>query len=218
MAKLLLSPPNRFNSLNRATAAGVHLVAGSSVQFRCSPPPSAPRCLFLRSSPSPLLGCSRRRSVLPASSSPSSSSFSSSSPTDEAKGVDDVPTTSSSSGDVDGTASGAAAAVGVDAERVAVDVDKSNGGPVGKQEYPSGEFKMVEFDWWRRFLVRLRMLFALPWERVRKGSVLSMKLKGTVSLFLSSSLSLSRWKGSLCLRRMRTPGEINESIKSYITH
>ncbi|CAA7396005.1 unnamed protein product [Spirodela intermedia] len=187
MAKLLLSPPNCFHSLNRTAAAGVHLVAASSVQFRCSPPPSAPCYLFLRSSPSPFLGCSRRWRVLPASSS--SSSFSSSSPTDEAKGEDPPPIASSSSGDVDGTASSAAAAVGVDAERVAVDVDKSNGGPAGKQEFPSGEFKMMEFDWWRRFLVRLRMLFALPWERVRKGSVLSMKLKGTIADQVKSSFS-----------------------------
>ncbi|CAA6659671.1 unnamed protein product [Spirodela intermedia] len=48
---------------------------------------------------------------------------------------------------------------------------------------------MMEFDWWRRFLVRLRMLFALPWERVRKGSVLSMKLKGTIADQVKSSFS-----------------------------
>ncbi|CAL9167069.1 unnamed protein product [Musa hybrid cultivar] len=65
-------------------------------------------------------------------------------------------------------------------------------GEVG-QEYPTGEFEMEEFDWWRLFVVKVRMLFALPWERVKKGSVLSMRLRGQVSLcflFLSCFLSL----------------------------
>lgn len=64
-------------------------------------------------------------------------------------------------------------------------------GEVG-QEYPTGEFEMEEFDWWRLFVVKVRMLFALPWERVKKGSVLSMRLRGQVSLcflFLSCFLS-----------------------------
>ena len=69
------------------------------------------------------------------------------------------------------------------------ETDKGNGGvavDAGKKgEFPKDEFQMVEFDWWRRFLVRIRMLFALPWERVRKGSVLSIKLKGTVCLSVS---------------------------------
>lgn len=51
---------------------------------------------------------------------------------------------------------------------------------VKDEEYPSGEFEMVKFGWWVSFLVKLRMLFALPWERVKKGSVLSIKLKGEV--------------------------------------
>lgn len=53
---------------------------------------------------------------------------------------------------------------------------------VGDGEYPSGEFQMVEFGWWMGFIVKLRMLFAFPWERVKKGSVLSIKLKGEVWL------------------------------------
>lgn len=51
-----------------------------------------------------------------------------------------------------------------------------------EKEYPSGEFEMEEFNLWRTFLVKVRMLFALPWERVKKGSVLSMKLKGQVGV------------------------------------
>ncbi|URE34764.1 Peptidase family S49 [Musa troglodytarum] len=66
-------------------------------------------------------------------------------------------------------------------------------GGVG-QEYPTGEFEMEEFDWWRLFVVKVRMLFALPWERVKKGSVLSMRLRGQISDQLktrfSSGLSL----------------------------
>ncbi|XP_064939010.1 serine protease SPPA, chloroplastic-like isoform X2 [Musa acuminata AAA Group] len=66
-------------------------------------------------------------------------------------------------------------------------------GEVG-QEYPTGEFEMEEFDWWRLFVVKVRMLFALPWERVKKGSVLSMRLRGQISDQLktrfSSGLSL----------------------------
>lgn len=51
-----------------------------------------------------------------------------------------------------------------------------------EKDYPSGEFEMEEFDLWRKFIVKVRMLFALPWERVKKGSVLSMKLKGQVGV------------------------------------
>ncbi|KAK1317186.1 hypothetical protein QJS10_CPA05g01983 [Acorus calamus] len=56
-------------------------------------------------------------------------------------------------------------------------------------DYPTGEFAMEEFGPWRTFVVKLRMLFALPWERVRKGSVLSMKLKGEISDQLQSRFS-----------------------------
>ncbi|GMP33183.1 hypothetical protein CsSME_00006617 [Camellia sinensis var. sinensis] len=50
--------------------------------------------------------------------------------------------------------------------------------------YPSGEFEFEEFGAWRKFVVKLRMLFAFPWERIRKGSVLNMKLRGQVSIAL----------------------------------
>jgi protease-4 len=43
---------------------------------------------------------------------------------------------------------------------------------------------MVKFGWWVSFLVKLRMMFALPWERVKKGSVLSIKLKGEVLILI----------------------------------
>ncbi|KAJ4763900.1 hypothetical protein LUZ62_074275 [Rhynchospora pubera] len=49
------------------------------------------------------------------------------------------------------------------------------------EEFPSGEFEMEEFGWLRQFVVKLRMLIAPPWQRVRKDSVLSMKLRGQIS-------------------------------------
>ncbi|XP_010905778.1 serine protease SPPA, chloroplastic isoform X1 [Elaeis guineensis] len=51
---------------------------------------------------------------------------------------------------------------------------------------PTGEFEMEEFAWWKSFVVKLRMLFAFPWERVKKGSVLTMKLRGQISDQLKS--------------------------------
>ncbi|PKU85499.1 protease IV [Dendrobium catenatum] len=59
-------------------------------------------------------------------------------------------------------------------------------------EYPTGEFEMVEFGWWMKAMVKLRMVFALPWERVKKGSVLSIKLRGRVGFnFLLNKLAIA---------------------------
>jgi protease IV len=52
------------------------------------------------------------------------------------------------------------------------------------EEFPSGEFEMEEFGWWSQFVVKLRMLIAPPWQRVRKGSILSMKLRGQVLILI----------------------------------
>lgn len=62
-------------------------------------------------------------------------------------------------------------------------VKKSDG------DYPSGEFDFQEIGAWNRFLVKLKMLIAFPWERVRKGSVLTMKLRGQISDQLKSRFS-----------------------------
>lgn len=61
----------------------------------------------------------------------------------------------------------------------------------GKEEekYPSGEFVYKKITGWKSFLVKIRMLFALPWRRVKKGSVLSMKLRGEISEQLKSRFS-----------------------------
>lgn len=66
-------------------------------------------------------------------------------------------------------------------------------------KYPSGEFEFREFGAWKRFTVKCKMLFSFPWERVRKGSVLSMKLRGQVQLVLISVLLQSIRKDLLCL-------------------
>ncbi|CAM8912164.1 unnamed protein product [Rhodiola kirilowii] len=57
------------------------------------------------------------------------------------------------------------------------------------EDYPTGEYRFKEFGWWLTFLVKLRMLIALPWQRVRKGSVLTMKLRGQISDQLKSRFS-----------------------------
>lgn len=57
------------------------------------------------------------------------------------------------------------------------------------QDFPSGEFEFKEFDAWKSFLVKCRMLIAFPWQRVKKGSVLTMKLRGQISDQLKSRFS-----------------------------
>ncbi|KAI9117552.1 hypothetical protein K1719_011718 [Acacia pycnantha] len=49
------------------------------------------------------------------------------------------------------------------------------------EDYPTGEFEFQPITGWRGFLVKLKMLVAFPWERVRKGSVLTMKLRDEIS-------------------------------------
>ncbi|CAH9095715.1 unnamed protein product [Cuscuta epithymum] len=68
----------------------------------------------------------------------------------------------------------------------------SDGGPTvssGEEQYPSGEFHFEEYGRWKRFVVMLRLLFVLPWQRVRKGSVLTIKLRGQISDQLQSRFS-----------------------------
>ncbi|KAK9080369.1 hypothetical protein SSX86_000127 [Deinandra increscens subsp. villosa] len=69
-----------------------------------------------------------------------------------------------------------------------------NGGLRGDGDYPSGEFEFEKPGAWKSFVVKLRMLIAYPWQRVRKGSVLNLKLRGQISdqvkTRFSSGLSL----------------------------
>lgn len=70
-----------------------------------------------------------------------------------------------------------------------MDEDYKSGGKSKHEEYPSGEFEFEKFSPWKNFTVKLRMLVAFPWERVRKGSVLTMKLRGQISDQLKSRFS-----------------------------
>ncbi|KAI3673307.1 hypothetical protein L6452_39424 [Arctium lappa] len=71
---------------------------------------------------------------------------------------------------------------------------ENNGSLRGDDDYPSGEFEFESPGAWKSFVVKLRMLIAYPWQRVRKGSVLEMKLRGQISdqvkTRFSSGLSL----------------------------
>ncbi|KAH9297297.1 hypothetical protein KI387_028979 [Taxus chinensis] len=71
-----------------------------------------------------------------------------------------------------------------------------NNGAWKEETYPLGEFEYEKIEGWNSFLVKLKMLIALPWERVKKGSVLNMKLRGQISDQLqdrfSSRLSLPK--------------------------
>ncbi|XWS51278.1 hypothetical protein CRYUN_Cryun12cG0163000 [Craigia yunnanensis] len=57
------------------------------------------------------------------------------------------------------------------------------------EEYPSGEVEYERMSGWKSFVVKFKMLIAFPWERVRKGSVLTMKLRGQISDQLKSRFS-----------------------------
>ncbi|PKI43925.1 hypothetical protein CRG98_035759, partial [Punica granatum] len=65
----------------------------------------------------------------------------------------------------------------------------AEGKPGHAEEYPSGELEYKEFGALKKLGVKLRMLVALPWNRVRKGSVLTMKLRGQISDQLKSRFS-----------------------------
>ncbi|ESW10379.1 hypothetical protein PHAVU_009G204100 [Phaseolus vulgaris] len=66
-------------------------------------------------------------------------------------------------------------------------LDQSVG--ITDEDYPSGEFDFKPVTGWSSFLVKLKMLVAFPWERVRKGSVLTMKLRGQISDQVKSRFS-----------------------------
>ncbi|TKY73262.1 Serine protease SPPA [Spatholobus suberectus] len=69
---------------------------------------------------------------------------------------------------------------------------------IGDEDYPSGEFEFEPITGWRSFLVKLKMLAAFPWERVRKGSVLTMKLRGQISDQVKSRFSPGLSLPQLC--------------------
>ncbi|XP_054791272.1 serine protease SPPA, chloroplastic-like [Prosopis cineraria] len=74
-------------------------------------------------------------------------------------------------------------------EEEAVGKDEINNVRTAGEDYPTGEFEFEPITGWRGFLVKLKMLVAFPWERVRKGSVLTMKLRGQISDQIKSRFS-----------------------------
>ena len=60
-------------------------------------------------------------------------------------------------------------------------------------------FEVEELGWGTQLAVKLRMLVAPPWQHVRKGSVLNMKLRGEVIASACTARSTCR----LCSPLMR---------------
>ncbi|KAL7153025.1 hypothetical protein ABFS83_04G137200 [Erythranthe nasuta] len=60
---------------------------------------------------------------------------------------------------------------------------------IDDKKYPTGEFVYMEYDPWENLVVKFKMLFAFPWQRVKKGSVLTMKIRGEISDQLKSRFS-----------------------------
>ncbi|XP_050152548.1 serine protease SPPA, chloroplastic-like [Malus sylvestris] len=71
------------------------------------------------------------------------------------------------------------------------------------KEYPSGEFQFEKATAWKSFVVKLRMLTAFPWQRVKKGSVLTIKLRGQVSDQLKSRFSSGLSLPQICENLMK---------------
>ncbi|XP_021761285.1 serine protease SPPA, chloroplastic-like [Chenopodium quinoa] len=70
-----------------------------------------------------------------------------------------------------------------------LDEDSVNGAPKSEEVFPSGEFEFKEFGAWKSFVVKCRMLIAFPWQRVKKNSVFTIKLRGQISDQLKSRFS-----------------------------
>ncbi|KAM1789337.1 hypothetical protein ACFX11_039499 [Malus domestica] len=71
------------------------------------------------------------------------------------------------------------------------------------KEHPSGEFQFEKASAWKSFVVKLRMLIAFPWQRVKKGSVLTIKLRGQVSDQLKSRFSSGLSLPQICENLMK---------------
>lgn len=59
-------------------------------------------------------------------------------------------------------------------------------GAASKEEFPSGDLDFRTVGSWNMFVMRLKMLCTVPWQRIKKGSVLKLKLSGKASLRLLS--------------------------------
>ncbi|KAK7265072.1 hypothetical protein RJT34_32688 [Clitoria ternatea] len=65
----------------------------------------------------------------------------------------------------------------------------SSSAPKQPSDFPSGDFDFEPIAGWKQYLVKLRLLMAFPWERLRYGTVLSIKLRGQISDQLKSRFS-----------------------------
>ena len=75
--------------------------------------------------------------------------------------------------------------------------NSSSESSVRDSDYPSGEFQLQEFSWWRKLTIKLKMLTALPRERIPNATVLTMKIRGEVSFSFSISIILKEKKNSM---------------------
>ncbi|KAK7388818.1 hypothetical protein VNO78_23645 [Psophocarpus tetragonolobus] len=55
--------------------------------------------------------------------------------------------------------------------------------------YPTGDFDFKPITGWKKFIANLKMLTALPWTRIRHGTVLTIKLRGQISDQLKTRFS-----------------------------
>lgn len=85
-----------------------------------------------------------------------------------------------------------------EARNEGIDDSGSNNSRGGEEKYPSGEFLFEGYDIWESLAVKFKMLIAWPWERVKKGSVLTMKIRGEVSDQLKSRFSSGLSLPKLC--------------------
>lgn len=85
-----------------------------------------------------------------------------------------------------------------EARNEGIDDSGSNSSRGGEEKYPSGEFLFEGYDMWESLAVKFKMLIAWPWERVKKGSVLTMKIRGEVSDQLKSRFSSGLSLPKLC--------------------
>lgn len=65
----------------------------------------------------------------------------------------------------------------VNSTEVAAPVENGSG---RAQSFPTGDLEFKKKEGWEQFVVQCRMVIALPWQRVKKGSVLTIKLGGSI--------------------------------------
>ncbi|RDX74742.1 Serine protease SPPA, chloroplastic, partial [Mucuna pruriens] len=59
----------------------------------------------------------------------------------------------------------------------------------GDEHYPTGDFDFKPVTGWKNFILKLKMLTAFPWQRLRYGTVLTIKLRGQIPDQLKSRFS-----------------------------